>query len=78
MDVRITLLLSVFQMPVHVNVLSYETRRNRVISSMQFIVDYDYDTEQELWCKIKLAVSMFLCVITVLSQVSKVKSKAIP
>jgi hypothetical protein len=77
-DVRITLLLSVFQMPVHVNVLSYETRRNRVISSMQFIVDYDYDTEQELWCKIKLAVSMFLCVITVLSQVSKVKSKAIP
>jgi hypothetical protein len=65
----ITLLLSLFQMPVHVNVLSYEARLNRVISSMQFIVDYDYDTEQELWCKIKLAVSMFLCIIIVLSQV---------
>jgi hypothetical protein len=59
-DVRITLLLSVFQMPVDVNVLSYDARRNGVISLMQFIVDYDYDTEQELWCKIKLAVSMFL------------------
>lgn len=68
MDLRITLLLSVFQMPVHVNVLSYEARLNRVISSVQFIVDYDYDTEQELWCKMKLAVSMFLDIIIVLSQ----------
>jgi hypothetical protein len=69
MDVRITLLLCVFQMPVCVSVLSYEARRNRVISSMQFIADYDYDTEQELWCKLKLAVSMFLCIIIVFSQV---------
>jgi hypothetical protein len=68
-DLRITLLLSVFQMPVHVNVLSYEARLNRVISSVQFIVDYDYDTEQELWCKIKLAVSMFFHIIIVLSQI---------
>jgi hypothetical protein len=46
-------------MPENINVLSYEARRNRVLSSMQYIVDYDYDTAQELWCTIKLAVSMF-------------------
>jgi hypothetical protein len=60
MDVRNDFLLSVFQMPENTNVLTYEARRSRVISSMQYIVDYDYDTEQELWCKLKLAVSIFL------------------
>jgi len=47
-------------MPETVDTLSYDARLARVISSMEFIVDYDYDTEQELWCKIKLAVSIFL------------------
>lgn len=41
-----------------VDTLSYEARLARVISSMEFIVDYDYDTEQELWCKIKLAIPL--------------------
>jgi len=49
-----------FQMPETVDTLSYDARLARVISSMEFIVDYDYDTEQELWCKIKLAVSICL------------------
>jgi len=43
-----------------VDTLSYDARLARVISIMEFIVDYDYDTEQELWCKIKLAVSICL------------------
>jgi hypothetical protein len=50
-------------MPETVNVLSYEARLKRVISSMEFILDYDYDTEKELWCKIKLAVSICLIII---------------
>ncbi|KDR17997.1 DNA-directed RNA polymerase I subunit RPA1, partial [Zootermopsis nevadensis] len=45
-------------MPKNVNVLTYEARVKRVISSMEYIVDYDYDTEQELWCKLKLAVPL--------------------
>jgi hypothetical protein len=57
---RITLRLSIFQMPEIVDTLSYETRRARVVSSLEFVVDYDYDTEQELWCKIQLAVSTCL------------------
>jgi hypothetical protein len=52
-------------MPENVNVLSYEARVKRAISSMQYIVDYDYDTEQELWCKLKLAVSMPFFIIFV-------------
>ncbi|GFG35710.1 hypothetical protein Cfor_00204, partial [Coptotermes formosanus] len=36
----------------------YETRRARVVSSLEFVVDYDYDTEQELWCKIQLAIPL--------------------
>jgi hypothetical protein len=68
MDVRNDFLLSVFQMPENTNVLTYEARRSRVISSMQYIVDYDYDTEQELWCKLKLAVSMFSFILIVVSQ----------
>jgi len=47
-------------MPETVDTLSYDARLARVISIMDFIVDYDYDTEQELWCKIKLAVSICL------------------
>lgn len=62
-NTKIALLLFLFQMPETVNVLSYEARLKRVISSMEFILDYDYDTEKELWCKIKLAVSICLIII---------------
>lgn len=36
----------------------YEARRKAVVCSISSVTEYDYDSEEELWCKVKFAVSI--------------------